>query len=170
MKLNEIKDNPGATRPRKRIGRGIGSGMGKTATKGHKGQKARSGGNPAIGFEGGQMPLHRRLPKRGFKNPFRLTYAEVNVGRVQKAIDDGRLDATVAIDEIGLQKAGLFKRRHDGVRLLAKGTLTAKIELAVTGASKAAIEAVERAGGTVAVSNPKKEAAAATAEGAGSAG
>ncbi|MFO1127041.1 MAG: 50S ribosomal protein L15 [Rhodospirillales bacterium] len=159
MKLNEIKDNPGATRPRKRIGRGIGSGMGKTSTKGHKGQKARSGGNPAIGFEGGQMPLHRRLPKRGFKNPFRLTFAVVNLGRLQKAIDDGKIDATAAIDEAGMQQAGLFKRRRDGVRLLAQGALTAKVELTVTGASKAAIEAVERAGGTIAVRRPAKSAA-----------
>lgn len=159
MKLNEIKDNPGATRPRKRIGRGIGSGMGKTSTKGHKGQKARSGGNPAIGFEGGQMPLHRRLPKRGFKNPFRLTFAVVNLGRLQKAIDDGKIDATAAIDEAGMQQAGLFKRRRDGVRLLAQGALTAKVELTVTGASKAAIEAVERAGGTIAVRRPAKGAA-----------
>ena len=170
MKLNEIRDNPGATRPRKRIGRGIGSGMGKTATKGHKGQKARSGGNPAIGFEGGQMPLHRRLPKRGFKNPFRLTYAEVNLGRLQKAIDDGRLDAAAVIDETGLQQAGLFKRRRDGVRLLAKGTLKAKIELTVTGASKAAIEAVERAGGTIAVRKPGKPPAVAAADDADAAG
>lgn len=170
MKLNEIRDNPGATRPRKRIGRGIGSGMGKTATKGHKGQKARSGGNPAIGFEGGQMPLHRRLPKRGFKNPFRLTYAEVNLGRLQKAIDDGRLDPTAAIDETGLQQAGLFKRRRDGVRLLAKGTLKAKIELTVTGASKAAIEAVERAGGMIAVRKPGKAPAVAAADDADAAG
>jgi large subunit ribosomal protein L15 len=143
--------------------------MGKTATKGHKGQKARSGGNPAIGFEGGQMPLHRRLPKRGFKNPFRLTYAEVNLGRLQKAIDAGRLDAAVAIDEAGLQQAGLFKRRRDGVRLLAKGTLTAKIELTVTGASKAAIEAVERAGGSISVRKPAKDVAA-TADDAGGTG
>ncbi|MFO1154892.1 MAG: 50S ribosomal protein L15 [Rhodospirillales bacterium] len=167
MKLNEIRDNPGSTRPRKRIGRGIGSGMGKTATKGHKGQKARSGGNPAVGFEGGQMPLHRRLPKRGFKNPFRLTYAEVNLGRLQKAIDDGKLSAGAAIDETGLQQAGLFKRRYDGVRLLAKGVLTAKIELTVTGASKAAIEAVERAGGTIVVRNPGKETAEAVDDAGG---
>ncbi len=170
MKLNEIRDNPGARRPRKRIGRGIGSGMGKTATKGHKGQKARSGGNPAVGFEGGQMPLHRRLPKRGFKNPFRLTYAEVNLGRLQQAIDEGKLDSTVAIDESGLQQAGLFKRRRDGVRLLAKGRLKAKIELTVTGASAAAIEAVERAGGSISVRKPARKAEAASAGAAGDGG
>jgi large subunit ribosomal protein L15 len=165
MKLNEIKDNPGATRPRKRVGRGIGSGMGKTATRGHKGQKARSGGNPAIGFEGGQMPLHRRLPKRGFKNPFRLTYAVVNTGRLQQAIDAGKLDPSAPIGEVELQQAGLFRRRHDGVRLLAKGHLTATVALSVTGASKAAIAQVEKAGGQVTLSHPKAEAAAETVAG-----
>jgi large subunit ribosomal protein L15 len=170
MKLNEIRDNPGATRPRKRVGRGIGSGMGKTATRGHKGQKARSGGNPAIGFEGGQMPLHRRLPKRGFKNPFRLTFSVVNLGRLQRAIDDGKLDPTQPIGEAELQRAGLFKRRRDGVRLLAKGSLSAAVDLSVTGASKAAIDHVEKAGGRVALTGSKATpavAAAATGDDAG---
>jgi large subunit ribosomal protein L15 len=151
MKLNEIRDNAGATRPRKRVGRGIGSGMGKTSTRGHKGQKARSGGHPAVGFEGGQMPLHRRLPKRGFKNPFRKEYVVVNLGRLQKAIDSGKIDAAQPIDETGLQQAGLFKSRRDGVRLLAAGEVTAAVTLTVSGASKAAIAAVERAGGSVTI-------------------
>lgn len=159
MKLNEIRDNPGATRPRKRVGRGIGSGMGKTSTRGHKGQKARSGGNPAIGFEGGQMPLHRRLPKRGFKNPFRLSFAIVNTGRLQQAIDDGKLDPLAPIGEADLKRAGLFKRRHAGVRLLAKGNLTAVVDLSVTGASKAAVAQVEKAGGRVAVAAAPEPAA-----------
>lgn len=151
MKLNEVSDNPGATHPRKRLGRGIGSGLGKTSGKGHKGQKARSGGQRFVGFEGGQMPLYRRLPKRGFKNPFRREYVVVNVGSVQKAVDAGRLDPTQTIDEAAMQAAGLFRRRRDGVRLLAKGELTASLRIAVTGASKAAVTAVEKAGGTLAV-------------------
>jgi large subunit ribosomal protein L15 len=149
MKLNEIRDNPGATRPRKRIGRGIGSGTGKTATKGHKGQKARSGGNPAIGFEGGQMPLHRRLPKRGFKNLFRRIYAEVNLGRLQKAIDDGRLDPKAIINLEALKKAGLVRSSRNGVRVLGNGELKAKVALEVAGASKPAAAAIEKAGGSI---------------------
>ena len=151
MRLNELRDNPGATHPRKRVGRGIGSGTGKTATRGHKGQKSRSGGNPPPGFEGGQMPLYRRLPKRGFKNPSRKEFAEVNLGTLQRAIDAGKLDASQIIDEQAMQTAGLIKRRLDGVRVLAKGELSAKIAVQVTGASKAAISAVENAGGTVTV-------------------
>lgn len=149
MKLNEIRDNPGATRPRKRIGRGIGSGMGKTSTRGHKGEKARSGNNSNVGFEGGQMPLHRRLPKRGFKNPFRNTFVVVNLGRVQKAIDAGRIDPSAPIDAASLRGAGLFRRTYDGVRLLAEGELSAKTTFHVAGASKAAIEKVEKLGGSV---------------------
>ena len=151
MKLNEIRDNPGARTPRKRVGRGIGSGTGKTAGKGHKGQKARSGGGSPPGFEGGQMPLYRRLPKRGFKNPFRKEYAEVNLGALQQAIDRKRLDPASPVDEAALQAAGLFRRRRDGVRLLAKGELTVPLTLEVTGASKAAIAAVDQAGGSVTV-------------------
>lgn len=149
MKLNEIRDNPGATHPRKRVGRGIGSGMGKTATRGHKGQKARSGGYTKVGFEGGQMPLYRRLPKRGFKKPFRAVYVEVTLDRLQKAIDSGRLDAGAVIDEAAMLAAGLFRRRHDGVRLLVKGELTSALKLQVTGASKAAVAIVEKLGGSV---------------------
>ena len=149
MKLNEISDKPGATHPRKRLGRGIGSGLGKTSGKGHKGQKARSGGQRFVGFEGGQMPLYRRLPKRGFKNPFRQEFVVINVGALQRAVDGGRLDPAKLVDEAVLQEAGLFRRRRDGVRLLAKGALTAALRLQVTGASKAAIAAVEKAGGSV---------------------
>ncbi|HYN38002.1 MAG TPA: 50S ribosomal protein L15 [Rhodospirillales bacterium] len=149
MRLNDIRDNPGATHPRKRLGRGIGSGLGKTSGKGHKGQKARSGGQRFVGFEGGQMPLYRRLPKRGFKNPFRREFVVVNVGALQKAVDNGRLDSAQPIDETAMQGAGLFRRRRDGVRLLAKGELTAALQLSVTGASQAAVAAVEKAGGSV---------------------
>jgi large subunit ribosomal protein L15 len=149
MRLNELRDNPGASQPRKRVGRGIGSGTGKTAARGQKGQKSRSGGNPPPGFEGGQMPLYRRLPKRGFKNPTRKEFAEINLKTLQQAIDTGKLDAAQTIDEPAMQTAGLFKRRYDGVRVLAKGELSAKVTLQVTGASKAAISAVEKAGGKV---------------------
>lgn len=157
MRLNELRDNPGARKPRKRLGRGIGSGLGKTSGKGHKGQKARSGGSIPAGFEGGQMPLYRRLPKRGFKNPFRKSFAVVNLGTLQKAVDAGKLAAGTAVDEAALQAAGIVRRRLDGVRLLAKGELTAKLELSVTGASKAAIDAVEKAGGRVTVTIPPRE-------------
>jgi len=156
MRLNELRDNPGATQPRKRVGRGIGSGTGKTAARGQKGQKSRSGGNPPPGFEGGQMPLYRRLPKRGFKNPTRKEFAEVNLRTLQRAIDAGKLDATQTIDEPAMQTAGLFKRRLDGVRVLAKGELSAKVSIQVTGASKAAISAVEKAGGNVIVTGGGK--------------
>lgn len=151
MRLNEISYKTGATKPPKRVGRGIGSGLGKTAGRGHKGQKARSGGQRFVGFEGGQMPLYRRLPKRGFKNPFRKEYVVVNLGTLQKAIGQGRLDASRPVDEGALQAAGLFSRRRDGVRLLAKGELGVALEIQVSGASKAAIAAVERAGGSVSV-------------------
>lgn len=155
MKLNELSDNPGARKARKRVGRGIGSGLGKTSGKGHKGQKARRG--VAIkGFEGGQMPIHRRLPKRGFTNIFRRDYVEINLDRLQAAIDAGRLDAGKVIDAEAMREAGLFKKERDGVRLLAKGELTSKIEVSVAGASKAAIEAVEKAGGKVTVTVPTK--------------
>src|SRR5512134_869302 len=139
MRLNEIRDKAGATKTRKRLGRGIGSGLGKTSGKGHKGQKARSGGQRFVGFEGGQMPLYRRLPKRGFKNPFRREYVVINLGALQRAVEQGRLDASRTVDELAMQAAGLFSRRKDGVRLLAKGDLTAALTIQVTGASKAAI-------------------------------
>jgi large subunit ribosomal protein L15 len=148
MRLNELRDNAGAAKLRTRIGRGIGSGKGKTGGRGVKGQKSRSG--VAIkGFEGGQMPLHMRLPKRGFNKPNRKAWAEINLGRLQKAIDDGKIDASKAIDTAALIGAGLVRRELDGVRLLAKGELKAKVEITVAGASKSAIAAVEKAGGKV---------------------
>ncbi len=158
MKLHEIADNPGATKPRKRVGRGPGSGMGKTAGKGIKGQKSRSG--VAIGgYEGGQMPLYRRLPKRGFKNtPFQKSYAVVNLGLIQKFVDAGKIDSTQPVTEDALVASGLVRRKLDGVRVLAKGTITAALALAVTGASKSAIAAVEAAGGTLTVSAPAEVA------------
>ena len=149
MKLNEVKDNPGATKNRKRVGRGIGSGTGKTSGSGHKGQKARSGVS-INGFEGGQMPIHRRLPKRGFTNIFRKKYVEVNLGRLQAAIDSGRLDAGKPVDAAALVGAGVISKACDGVRILGKGELTAKkIEIHAAGASRSAIAAVEAAGGKI---------------------
>ncbi len=148
MELNTLTDNRGATRNSKRVGRGVGSGIGKTSGSGHKGQKARSG--VAIkGFEGGQMPIHRRLPKRGFVNIFRKNYVEVNVGNIQKSIDDGRIDAAKPIDTAVLQSAGLVGKAKDGIRLLGNGDLSTKIDIHVSGASRAAISAVEKAGGCV---------------------
>ncbi|MEA1832837.1 50S ribosomal protein L15 [Methylobacterium durans] len=150
MKLNEIRDNEGATKNRMRVGRGIGSGKGKTAGRGVKGQKARTGVS-IKGFEGGQMPLHRRLPKRGFNNIHAADLNEVNLGRVQEAIEAGKLDkgATVTVD--ALVKAGIIARARDGVKLLGVGDLTTKLAFEVTRASKSAIEAVEKAGGSVTV-------------------
>ena len=157
MKLSEIKDNPGARKAGRRIGRGIGSGRGKTGGRGVKGQKARSG-VAVKGFEGGQMPLHRRLPKRGFKKPFRIKLNEVNLGRIQEAIDAGKLDAGSTVNLDALVKAGVLRRSRDGVRLLGNGELTAKVTLAVYGASKSAVAAVEKAGGSVEILAPKREA------------
>jgi large subunit ribosomal protein L15 len=148
MKLNEIRDNPGARKSRMRVGRGIGSGKGKTGGRGQKGQKSRSGVSIA-GFEGGQMPLHMRLPKRGFNNPFGKDFAEVNLGMVQKFIDAKKLDASGTIDHDALKAVGLAKGGKDGVRLLGKGELTSKVTFKVAGASKGAIAAVEKAGGKV---------------------
>jgi len=165
MKLHELSDNPGANKARKRIGRGIGSGKGKTSGQGHKGQKARSG-VAVKGFEGGQMPLHRRLPKRGFNNIFALKYKVVNVGRLQGAIDAGRLDAGKPVDAAALKAAGIVKSAPDGIRLLAKGELKSKINITVAGASKAAVEAVEKAGGSVTVVAPKAPKASASGESA----
>jgi large subunit ribosomal protein L15 len=148
MKLNEISDVAGATHQRKRLGRGIGSGSGKTGGRGVKGQKSRSG--VAInGFEGGQMPLYRRLPKRGFVNIFSKNFNVVSVGRIQAAIDAGKLDAAQTIDAAALKAAGIVNRPRDGVRLLGDGELTAKVTISVVGASKSAVEKVEKAGGTV---------------------
>ncbi|HLG86942.1 MAG TPA: 50S ribosomal protein L15 [Alphaproteobacteria bacterium] len=155
MKLNEIRDNPGARKGRTRIGRGIGSGKGKTGGRGGKGQTARTG--VAInGFEGGQMPLHRRIPKRGFKNPSRLDYVVVNLGQIQKAIDAKKLDSSKVVDAAALVDAGVLRRSRDGVRLLAKGDLSAKkVRFSVAGASAAAVAAVEKGGGTVELPAPK---------------
>lgn len=150
MKLNEIKDNAGARKGRMRVGRGIGSGKGKTSGRGQKGQKSRSG-VAVKGFEGGQMPLHMRLPKRGFNNPFAKDFAEVNIGMIQKFIDAKKLDVTKDIDHAALKAAGLATGGKDGVRLLGKGAITAKAKFIVNGASKGAIEAVEKAGGSVEV-------------------
>jgi len=156
MRLNEIRDNDGATKNAKRVGRGIGSGRGKTSGSGHKGQKARSG--VAIkGFEGGQMPIHRRLPKRGFNNIFRKAYVEVNVGRIQSAVDAGKLDVAKPIDATALVAAGVISKAKDGVRILGKGALSAKVNLHVAGASKAAANIVEKAGGSVTVANASSE-------------
>jgi large subunit ribosomal protein L15 len=149
MKLNELHDNPGARKARMRVGRGIGSGKGKTGGRGVKGQTSRTGVS-INGFEGGQMPLHRRIPKRGFTNHMRKDYVVVNLGEIQKAVDAKTLSATDVIDAKALIAAGLLRRVHDGVRLLAKGTFAAKkLRFSVAGASAAAIAAVEAAGGTV---------------------
>ena len=148
MRLNEIRDRDGATKAKKRLGRGIGSGLGKTSGRGVKGQKARTG--VAIkGFEGGQMPLHRRLPKRGFNNIFAKKYNELNLGRIQAAVDSGRLDGKKPITIEALKDAGLIRRAKDGVRLLGHGELKSKLAFEVTGASGPAIKAIEAAGGTV---------------------
>ena len=148
MKLNEITDNEGALKSRKRVGRGIGSGTGKTGGRGVKGQKARSG--VAInGFEGGQMPIYRRLPKRGFNNIFRADYVVVSLGRIQAAIDAKKLDGKKTVDAAALKAAGVIRREKDGVRVLADGELKAKITLEVAGASKPAVEKIEKAGGSV---------------------
>jgi large subunit ribosomal protein L15 len=162
MKLNELRDNPGARKSRVRVGRGIGSGLGKTAGRGQKGAKARSGVS-INGFEGGQMPLHMRLPKRGFNNIFAKDFAEVNVGAIQKAIDGGKLDANGTLDHQALKAAGLARGGNDGVRLLGKGELKAKLALKIAGASKGAREAVEKAGGSIEIierKNPAELAAA----------
>jgi large subunit ribosomal protein L15 len=155
MKLNEIRNNPGAHKKKTKVGRGSSSGLGKTCGRGVKGAKARTG-NAVYGFEGGQMPLHMRMPKRGFRNIFGTDFAEVNLGRLQKAIDEKKIDATGKIDLAALKAAGLVSKARDGVRLLAKGDVTAKLTLEVAGASKPAIEAVERAGGSVVVTFKKK--------------
>ncbi len=148
MKLNELRDNPGAARRKKRVARGPGSGKGKTAGRGIKGQKARSG--VAIrAYEGGQMPLYRRLPKRGFNKPNRLEFAVVNLGLIQKFVEAGRLDPAQTITEDAIVAAGITRRKRDGIRVLAKGEIAVALRLEVTGASKAAVQAVEKAGGTI---------------------
>jgi large subunit ribosomal protein L15 len=148
MKLNEVRDNPGSSKPRIRVGRGIGSGKGKQAGRGGKGQTARSGVR-IKGFEGGQMPLHRRQPKRGFNPPSRLIYNEVNLGRIQRAIDAGKLDAAEPITVESLMKAGVVTRRRDGVKVLGVGEWTARASFEVEAASKSAAAAIEKAGGAL---------------------
>ena len=160
MKLHEIRDNDGASRTKKRVARGPGSGKGKTAGRGIKGQTSRSG--VALGgYEGGQMPLYRRLPKRGFSKPNRLEFAVVNLGQLQAFIDAGKLDAKADVTEDALVASGVIRRKLDGVRVLAKGELKAALNLTVAGASKAAAEAIEKAGGKITVTRPAKEEAAA---------
>lgn len=154
MKLNEIRDNKGARKGKMRVGRGVGSGKGRTGGRGFKGQKARTG-VAVNGFEGGQMPIYRRLPKRGFNNIFRLDFVEINLGRLQKAIDDKVLDASKEINGVSLMEAGLIKNIKDGVRLLGTGKFTAKATIKVAGASEAAQKAVAAAGGEV-ILEPKK--------------
>jgi large subunit ribosomal protein L15 len=158
MKLNELSDNPGATKSRKRVGRGPGSGTGKTGGRGIKGQKSRSG-VALNGYEGGQMPLYMRLPKRGFNKPNRKKFAVVNLGLIQKFIDEKKIDAKAEITEEALVASGLVRRVLDGVRVLSKGEITAKVTINVTGASKSAVEAVEKAGGKLTVAAPKAVAA-----------
>ena len=158
MKLNEIRDNEGATQNRKRAGRGIGSGKGKTAGRGVKGQKSRSG--VAInGFEGGPMPIYRRLPKRGFVNIFKTNFNTVSLGRLQAAVDAKKLDAKKTVDAAALLEAGVIRRAKDGVRVLSDGELKAKLKLEVAGASKAAIEKIEKAGGSIKITGAAAEAA-----------
>jgi large subunit ribosomal protein L15 len=157
-KLNEIRDNEGAHKQRMRVGRGPGSGKGKTAGRGVKGQKARTGVS-LLGFEGGQMPLHMRMPKRGFNNPFALKLVEVNLWRIEKAIKAGKLDAGQPIDGAALVKSGVIRRVRDGVRLLGHGEISAKLQLSVHSASASALKAVEAAGGAVTQSRPSQEEA-----------
>ena len=157
MKLNTLKPAAGSKQSRHRVGRGIASGWGKTAGRGHKGQRARSGGYHKVGFEGGQMPLHRRLPKRGFNNIFRLDFAEINLDRLQEAIDAKLVDAKETVTVESLVKAGVIRRAKDGLRLLGRGELKAKLAIEVHGASKPAIAAVEKAGGTVKILAPAKK-------------
>ncbi|MDN3713124.1 50S ribosomal protein L15 [Paracoccus cavernae] len=161
MKLHEIRDNEGANRKKKRVARGPGSGKGKTAGRGIKGQTSRSG-VALNGYEGGQMPLYRRLPKRGFSKPNRLEFAVVNLGQIQQFIDAGKLDAKAAVTEELLVASGCIRRKLDGVRVLAKGELKAALNLTVAGASKTAVEAIEKLGGKVTLTRPVKaeEAAA----------
>jgi large subunit ribosomal protein L15 len=153
MRLNEIADKAGATKKRMRVARGVGSGKGKTAGRGVKGQKSRRGVS-INGFEGGQMPIHMRMPKRGFHNPNGQRFAWINIGRIEAAVQAGTLDAKKDIDEAVLIAAGLVRRKRDGIRLLAKGEIKTKIKLTVTGASQAAVAAVEKAGGSVTVTKP----------------
>ena len=168
--LHNLKPAPGSRKKPRRIGRGPGSGRGKTAGRGEKGQRSRTGYSAKVGFEGGQMPLHRRLPKRGFNNIFAKKFTAVNLGNIQSFIDAGKLDPKATITEAALVESGLVRRRLDGVRVLAKGNLTSKgLKIEVTGASKAAIAAVEAAKGTLTVTAPATEATETAAETAGNA-
>ncbi|MFB2533247.1 50S ribosomal protein L15 [Paracoccus sp. p4-l81] len=160
MKLHELRDNEGANRKKKRVARGPGSGKGKTAGRGIKGQKSRSG-VALNGYEGGQMPLYRRLPKRGFTAPNAKKFAVINLGQIQTFVDAGKLDVKATLDEDALVASGLVRRKLDGVRVLAKGEIKAALNLTVAGASKAAVEAVEKAGGKLTLTAPVKEEAAA---------
>jgi large subunit ribosomal protein L15 len=161
MKLNELAPSPGSRQAPKRVGRGIGSGTGKTAGRGHKGQKARAGAATRA-FEGGQMPIYRRLPKRGFHNPFRKVYVPVNLDRLQAAVDAGRLDPAQPVNLQALREAGLVSKRRDGIRLLGRGELSAALTIEVDSASRTAIAAVEKAGGKLVL--PEKTDAAAADE------
>ena len=156
MKLNDISDNAGAKKARMRVGRGIGSGKGKTSGRGGKGQTARSGVR-IKGFEGGQMPMHHRLPKRGFNNIFRLDFAEINLDRLQEAIDNKLVDASATVNVESLVKAGVLRRAKDGLRLLGRGEIKTKLTIEAHGASKSAIAAVEKAGGSVKILAPAKD-------------
>jgi large subunit ribosomal protein L15 len=156
MKLSDIADNAGSRKKRMRVGRGIGSGKGKTSGRGGKGQTARSGVR-IKGFEGGQMPLHRRLPKRGLNNIFRLEFVEINLDRLQQAIDAKLIDTKDTLNAESLVKAGVLRRARDGVRLLGRGEIKAKVNIEVHGASKSAVAAVEKAGGTVKILAPAKK-------------
>ncbi len=158
MKLNDIRDNPGSSKDRMRVGRGIGSGKGKQSGRGGKGQTARSGVR-IKGFEGGQMPLHRRLPKRGFNAPFSTDYNEVNLGRLQQAVEAGKLDVSKPVTLEALIEAGVCAKARDGVKILGNGELTAKLNLEVAAASKSAVSAIEKAGGSVKLLNAVVEAA-----------
>jgi large subunit ribosomal protein L15 len=166
MKLHELADKPGATKDRMRVGRGIGSGKGKTAGRGVKGQKARTGVS-IKGFEGGQMPLHRRLPKRGFTNIFARRYVEVGLDTVQKAIDAGKLDGKATVTAEALKAAGVIRRARDGVRILGNGEIKAKVASEVAGATKSATAAIEKAGGSVKIVGGKKQAEGAADNAAG---
>jgi len=157
MELSKLKPKKGARHAKKRVGRGPGSGHGKTAGRGEKGQKSRTGYSRQLGFEGGQMPLHRRLPKRGFNNIFRLDFAEINLDRLQQAIDAKLVDAKETVTVESLVKAGVIRRAKDGLRLLGRGELKAKLAIEVHGASKSAVAAVEKAGGTVKILAPAKK-------------
>ncbi len=156
MRINQLADRPGASKNKRRLGRGSASGKGKTAGRGHNGQKSRSGVS-IKGFEGGQMPFYRRLPKRGFNNIFRKEYEILNIGQLQKAVDSGRLDGGKAVDEAALKASGLVRGRNSGTRILAQGELTAALQIEVAGASKAAVAAVEKAGGKITILQPKAE-------------